>query len=60
MPNNSYQTSSVYEYVRLLDKEEEQLSSSQVEEIKSSISKYMMHHRRAQSNAKLLENLLDD
>ena len=30
------------------------------EAIKSSINRYMLHHRRAQSNAKLLESLLDE
>lgn len=61
MANSGYQTASVYEYVRLLDKEEaENLNGNQVEAIKSSINKYMLHHRRAQTNAKLLENLLAD
>jgi len=61
MANSGYQTASVYEYVRLLDKEDEKkLNSNQVETIKSSINKYMIHRRRAQTNAKLLENLLAD
>ena len=59
MPNSSYQTSSVYEYVKLLDKEDAKMENN-TEAIKSSINRYMLHHRRAQSNAKLLESLLDE
>ncbi len=59
MPNSSYQTSSVYEYVKLLDKEDAKMENN-AEAIKSSINQYMLHHRRAQSNAKLLESLLDE
>lgn len=59
MPNSSYQTSSVYEYVKLLDKEDAKMENN-TEAIKSSINQYMLHHRRAQSNAKLLESLLDE
>jgi len=58
MPNSSYQTSSVYEYVKLLDKEE--AFSDKYDAIKSSINKYMMHNRRAQTNATILENLLEE
>lgn len=59
MPNNSYQTSSVYEYIKLLDKEDAKMENN-TDAIKSSINQYMLHHRRAQSNAKLLESLLED
>ena len=59
MPNSSYQTSSVYEYIKLLDKEDAKMENNP-EAIKSSINQYMLHHRRAQSNAKLLESLLED
>ena len=59
MPNSSYQTSSVYEYIKLLDKEDAKMENN-TEAIKSSINQYMLHHRRAQSNAKLLESLLDE
>ncbi len=59
MPNSSYQTSSVYEYIKLLDKEDAKMENN-TEAIKSSINQYMLHHRRAQSNAKLLESLLED
>lgn len=58
MPNTSYQTSSVYEYVELLDREE--AKDQQYEAIKSSINKYMLHNRKAQTNATILENLLED
>ena len=59
MQNNSYQTSSVYEYIKLLDKEDAKMENN-TDAIKSSINQYMLHHRRAQSNAKLLESLLED
>lgn len=59
MPNSSYQTSSVYEYVKLLDREEA-FSDNQYEAIKTSINKYMMHNRKAQTNATILENLLEE
>ena len=59
MPNSSYQTSSVYEYIKLLDKEDAKMENN-TDAIKSSINQYMLHHRRAQSNAKLLESLLDE
>ena len=59
MPNISYQTSSVYEYIKLLDKEDAKMENN-TDAIKSSINQYMLHHRRAQSNAKLLESLLED
>ncbi len=59
MPNSSYQTSSVYEYIKLLDKEDAKMENN-TDAIKSSINQYMLHHRRAQSNAKLLESLLED
>ena len=59
MQNSSYQTSSVYEYIKLLDKEDAKMENN-TDAIKSSINQYMLHHRRAQSNAKLLESLLED
>lgn len=59
MPSSSYQTSSVYEYVSLLDKEEA-FNQHQVDAIRTSIDKYMLHSRRAQTNAKLLESLLEE
>ena len=59
MPNSSYQTSSVYEYIKLLDKEDAKMENN-TDAIKSSINQYMLHHRRAQSNAKLLESLLEE
>ena len=59
MSNSSYQTSSVYEYIKLLDKEDAKMENN-TDAIKSSINQYMLHHRRAQSNAKLLESLLED
>ena len=59
MPNSSYQTSTVYEYIKLLDKEDAKMENN-TDAIKSSINQYMLHHRRAQSNAKLLESLLED
>lgn len=59
MPNSNYQTSSVYEYMKLLD-QEETFNDSQYDAIKSSINKYMMHNRKAQTNATILENLLEE
>ncbi len=59
MPNSNYQTSSVYEYVKLLD-QEETFGDKQYEAIKSSINRYMMHNRKAQTNATILENLLEE
>ena len=59
MPNSNYQTSSVYEYVKLLD-QEETFDYKQYEAIKSSINRYMMHNRKAQTNATILENLLEE
>ena len=59
MPNSSYQTSSVYEYIKLLDKEDAKMENN-TDAIKSSINQYMLHHRRAKSNAKFLESLLED
>ena len=59
MPNSSYQTSSLYEYMKLLD-QEEAFGNNNYEAIKSSINKYMMHNRKAQTNATILENLLED
>lgn len=59
MANANYQTSSVYEYVNLLDKEES-FDDSKAKLIKSSVEKYMLKARRANSNAKILENLLAD
>lgn len=60
MPNNSYQTVPLYDYIKLLENEEATQKKNNTEAIKSSINNYLLHHRRAQSNAKLLESLLDD
>lgn len=57
MKNNEYQMITVYEYVKMLDKDVKYLNND-AKEIKENVEKYLLKMRRAQTNAKLLEVLL--
>lgn len=51
----NYQMTTVNSYIELLDNE----LTNKEKTIKASIEKYLHRTRKARSNAKLLENLLD-
>ena len=53
MKNNSYEMTTVYNYIKLLDK-----SSKEEQKIKAAVEKHMLQMRRANTNAKVLEQLL--
>ncbi len=52
-----YQMITVYEYLKMLDGDVEYLGSNEME-IRSSVNKYLLAMRRANTNAKILESLL--
>ena len=58
MKKNNYQMVTVNEYVKLLDDEVKYLDSD-AKEIRANVEKYLLRVRRAQTNAKILEALLD-
>jgi hypothetical protein len=54
---NNYQTVTVHEYIKMLDKEVTYLDKD-AKAIRASVNKYLLNARRAQTNAKILEALL--
>lgn len=57
MAKNNYQMITVKEYVNMLDNEITYLHTD-AKELKANVEKYLLKIRRAQTNAKILENLL--
>lgn len=57
MKKNNYQMITVREYVSMLDHEVTYVDTD-AKELKASVEKYLLKTRRAQTNAKLLEELL--
>lgn len=58
MKNNDYQMVTVCEYVKMLD-EDNSTADKNTEKVKSNVEKYLLSMRRASTNAKILESLLD-
>lgn len=58
MKNNDYQMVTVCEYVKMLDEDQGNLDKN-AKKIKSNVEKYLLSMRRATTNAKILESLLD-
>lgn len=54
---NNYQTVTVHEYIKMLDKEVTYLDKD-AKDLRASVNKYLLSARRAQTNAKILEALL--
>lgn len=54
MKNNSYEMTTVYNYIKLLDNGLEEKE----QKIKAAVEKHMLQMRRANTNAKVLEQLL--
>ena len=57
MAKNNYQMITVKEYVNMLDNEITYLDTD-AKELKANVEKNLLKRRRAQTNAKILENLL--
>ncbi len=56
--NKEYQMVTVYDYLKMLDKENVTYVNTDAKKIKENVEKYLLNMRRAQTNAKLLEVLL--
>ena len=56
--NKEYQMVTVYDYLKMLDKENVTYVNTDAKKIKENVEKYLLNMRRAETNAKLLEVLL--
>ncbi len=57
MTSRDYQMITVYDYVKMLDNDIKYIDNN-TRELRKNVAKYLLNIRRAQVNAKILEELL--
>lgn len=57
MTSRDYQMITVYDYVKMLDSDIKYIDNN-TRELRKNVAKYLLNIRRAQVNAKILEELL--
>ena len=57
MTSRDYQMITVYDYVKMLDNDSKYIDNN-TRELRKNVAKYLLNIRRAQVNAKILEELL--